>query len=210
MRCLVGIALVAIWSASMGCLGDGETNLPVGVSVPMPPFTNNTEMTAVQERRRAGIELMGLKNIADGDTNICYSCWSAPTSIVVNSVSYSVSTGMCSSFSVSSTEASMPLSVDGFLIEKENEKEARIAAFAEIAGSSSFTPDIVATRYLVNQLNNDLLKIVNIEPQLGEEIFQSKNIYVRINAPTNAVEFAVAILNAGLPENERIAIPVSE
>ena len=38
------------------------------------------------------------------------------------------------------------------------------------------------------------------------ELYHRKNIYVRINAPTNAVDFAVAILNAGLPENERIAV----
>ena len=41
---------------------------------------------------------------------------------------------------------------------------------------------------------------------MNDEWNYSKNIYVRINAPTNAVDFAVALLNAGLPENERIAV----
>ena len=37
-----------------------------------------------------------------------------------------------------------------------------------------------------------------------------KNLVLHMCAQTNAVEFAVAILNAGLPENERIAMPVGE
>ena len=37
-----------------------------------------------------------------------------------------------------------------------------------------------------------------------------KNLVLHMCAQTNAVEFAVAILNAGLPENERISIPVGE
>ena len=204
------ITLVAIKSVVMCCFGDTQTNLPIGVEVPMPPFTNNNEGIAFQAWRQAGIELMRLKNIAEGDTNICYSCWNAPTSIVVNAVSYNVSTGICSSFSISSADSTVPFLADGFLIEKENEKEARIAAFAEIAGSSSFTPDVIAPRYLTSLLGNDLLRIRSIEPQLREEIYQSRNIYVRINAQTNAVDFAVAIINAGLPENERIVLPGGE
>ena len=200
------ITIVAISFIQTSCLGDAETNLPVGVVVPMPPFTNDNSAIAAQSWRQAGIELMQLKNVDDGDENSFYPQWIAPTSIVVNAFSYNVSTGICSSFSVSSVITAMPFSVEGFLIEKENEKEARIAAFAEIAGSSSFTTDIIASRYSINQFGNNLLRIASVEPQTGEEIYQSKNIYVRINAPTNALDFAVAIINAGLPENERIAV----
>ena len=207
MKYSLTIAMViVIGFVQTQCLLYGQTNLPSGVTVPMPPFTNNTEMGAVQEWRQSGIELMCLKNIAAGDTNVCFSRWIAPTSIVVNANLYNVSTGICSSFSILSVDTSMPFVVDGFLIEKESEKEARIAAFAEIAGASCFTPNVIAARYLVNQRENGLLSIAGISPQMGEEIFQSKNIYVRINAPTNAVDFAVAILNAGLPENERIPV----
>lgn len=35
----------------------------------------------------------------------------------------------------------------------------------------------------------------------------SKNIIMRVRCAANAIDFAVAIFNAGLPENERIVIP---
>ena len=211
MKSLFVITSIAICSAVICCRGDAQTNLPSGVVVPMPPFTNNNDVAATQDWRLSGIELMHLKNIEEGDAELRYSHWTAPTSIVVNTISYNVTTGVCSSFSVLSVDATMPFSADGFLVEKDNEKEARIAAFAEIAGSSSFTIDIVSARYAVNQIGNDLLRIASIEPQSGEdEIYQSKNIFVRINAPSNALDFAVAILNAGLPEAERIVLPPQE
>ena len=41
-------------------------------------------------------------------------------------------------------------------------------------------------------------------------LLSSKNIMLEVHAPTNALDFAVAIINAGLPEGERIAVPTEE
>ena len=210
MRLLHAWILIVICSSSIGSLGVSQTNLPIGVVIPLPSFTNNDSMAAFQSWRQSGIELMRLKNVVDGDVDLRYSRWIAPTSIVVDAVLYNVSTGACSSFLVVNADTSTPISVDGFLMEKENEQEARIEAFAEIAGSSSFTPDVVADRYSVNLFGTNLLRIASIESQCAEEVYQSRNLYIKINAPTNALDFAVAIINAGLPEGERIAVPTEE
>lgn len=113
--------------------GNGEMQIPAGVSLPpMPSLVPTSETVLAQQKRQDGIELMQLMSVSDGDAILHYSDWSFPTSIVVNAVRYLVETGLVNTFDIVLADNCHSNLADGYVGIKENEKEARIAAFAEM------------------------------------------------------------------------------
>ena len=83
----------------------------------------------------------------------------------------------------------------------------RIAAFAEMA-SCSIPIDSIYSDYSFTQVSSGFMRVgLSNQVTRTHEVFTSKNITVCIRAATNAADFARELINAGLPEAERIPLP---
>jgi len=190
--------------------GDGEMQIPAGVSLPpMPSLVPSSETVLVQQKRQDGIELMQLMSVSDGDASLHYSDWSFPTSIVVNAVRYLVETGLVNTFDIVQADNCHSNVADGYVDIKENEKEARIAAFAEMgSGSIVITQD--RNPYVFSSPLTGLWRLgLTNHVERTHEAFVSRNVTIVLWAATNGTDLATALLNAGLPEAERIPVTPS-
>ena len=180
----------------------------------LPPIRHSTREERYQQFLNDGRWLMELKGIPAGDETLVCTNWACPTSIVVDAKQYSVATNMgrrVMHFSVMTTNVP-PLKVaNGYIDMATNGTMARLVAFANWAQTSIYLPDYargVAVQDIGPSTNmlfvTDAFPISN-EIQMGYLTY--KNIMLEVHAPTNALDFAVAIINAGLPEGERIAVP---
>lgn len=198
-------AVLALWCLCL--LGIESYQLPAGVSLPMPSLVPTSEAELAQQKRQDGIQFMQLMNVPDGDTSLHYSNWAFPTSIVFNAVLYNVVTGLANTFDIVLTDNCYSNVADGYVAIKENEKEARIAAFAEMA-SCSIPIDSIYSDYSFTQVSSGFMRVgLSNQVTRTHEVFTSKNITVCIRAATNAADFARELINAGLPEAERIPLP---
>ena len=163
---------------------------------------------------RNGKNLMELKGIPDGDeTQVCTN-WFCPTSIVVNAEQYQVVTNKCLTltyFKVLTTNESPIMVASGDIEVLTNGKVARCNAFAHRAQTSLYLPDYassVAVQCIgtaTNMLFVTYTSFLSDEMPTGNLVY--KNIALEIDAPTNSIFFAAAIINEGLQENERIPLP---
>jgi len=168
----------------------------------------------------AGLELMSALNVPEGDENLSFSCWSYPTSIVIRTVPYHVDVGWresgCKVYATN--DMTHPLA-DVYVLRMPNEKKARLFKIGSIARNCSL-PRISLVRqlsveYLDSTTNTLFVSWKKKDHDLDGTLI-SKNLMMTIrgytnivdfaDVSTNAVDFAVAILNAGLPENERISV----
>ena len=188
--------------------GNGEMQIPAGVSLPpMPSLVPTSETVLAQQKRQDGIELMQLMSVSDGDAILHYSDWSFPTSIVVNAVRYLVETGLVNTFDIVLADNCHSNVADGYVGIKENEKEARIAAFAEM-GSGSIAINQYRNPYVFSSPLTGLWRLgLTNHVEWTHEAFVSRNVAIIIRTATNGMDFAASLLNAGLPENERIPLP---
>ena len=192
----------------MPLCGNGDWQIPEGVSLPVPLVQTLSESESAQLRRQDGIELMQAMNVPDGSLAVRYSEWSFPTSVVIGAISYQVVTGELNSFTVESLAVPSTKLADGFVQVEANEKEARIAAFGEVASSTSFTFDWVARAFSFTPVMPGVMRLgLTNQSANVEEAFVNKNLVVFIRAPSNGVTIATSLINAGLPENERIPLP---
>ena len=182
--------------------------IPAGVSLPpMPSLVPTSETVLAQQKRQEGIELMQLMSVSDGDAILHYSDWSFPTSIVVNAVRYLVETGLVNTFDIVLADNCHSNVADGYVGIKENEKEARIAAFAEM-GSGSIAITQYRNPYVFSSPLTGLWRLgLTNHVEWTHEAFVSRNVAIIIRTATNGMDFAASLLNAGLPENERIPLP---
>ena len=177
----------------------------------LPPITYPTKEEQFADFLNDGKWLMALKGIPDGDETLVCTNWTCPTSIVVNAEQYSVMTNMGRwgmRFKVMTTNVP-PLKVaDGNIQIATNAATARLVTFANCANTSLYLPDY-ALGVSVQSLDvaTNVMAITRYSHPSDESDLICKNIMLKMYAQTNAVDFAVAILNAGLPENERIVIP---
>ena len=161
-----------------------------------------------------GKQLMALKGIPDGDETLICTNWVYPTSIVVNAQQYLLETNKCLSltyFEVMTTNDPPEKVASGGVEVKANGKIARWVAFARKAQTSLRLSDY-APRVVVQGIGSatNMLFVTSRSSQHGYIVRSElvyKNIALEIRAPTNAVDFAAAIINAGLPEEERIPLP---
>ena len=180
----------------------------------LPPITYPTKEEQFSDFLHDGKWLMELKGIPDGDETLVCTNWVCPTSIVVNAEQYSVMTNLNLlgiSFKVMTTNEP-PLKVaDGNIQIATNAATARLVTFANCANTSLYLPDYalgVSVQSLDTSTN--VMAIVRYCHSTDECDLICKNIMLKMYAQTNALDFAVAIINAGLPENERIVIPSGE
>ena len=158
----------------------------------------------------SGQELMSALDVPEGDENLSFSSWSYPTSVVIRTIPYRVDVQWLESgCKVYSTNDFFQPLADIYVVRLPNEKIARIYKFGNTAlGCSRMTESLargLSVEYLDQTTNTLFVSYKRYDPRL-ENFLISKNIIVGIRCATNALDFAVAILNAGLPENERITI----
>ena len=161
-----------------------------------------------------GQGLMAALDVPEGDESQFFSWWNYPTSIIVRTIPYRIDvTWLESGCKVYSTnDISHPLA-DVVVTRMSNGKNARLYGFGCIALGCSLPTESLVRRLSVEYLDpaTNLLFVSRKRYDPNRVNFLiSKNIIVGVRCATNALDFAVAILNAGLPENERIVIPPGE
>ncbi len=179
----------------------------------LPPITYPTQEETYADYLNNGKQLMALKGIPEGDETLVCTNWVCPTSIVVNAQQYIVETNKCLSltyFKVLTTN-DPPVEVASGDIEVEaNGKVARCVVFAHRAQASicfsDQAPSVVVQG--IGSATNMLFVTYAAYPQdlVQKGYLVYKNFTLEVHAPTNAVDFAAAIINAGLPEEERIPL----
>lgn len=184
------------------------------LSSSLPPITYSTKDEMLADFMENGKWLMDLKGIPDGDETLVCTNWVCPTSIVVNAEQYLVETNKCLTltyFKVLTTNEP-PVKVASGDIEMQSDgKVARCTAFAHRAQTSLYLPDYahgVTVQVIGSESNMLFVSYRSLRPgKMQKGHLAYKNITLEVNAPTNAVDFAAAIINAGLPEEERIPQP---
>ncbi len=188
----------------------------------LPPITHMTAEMEQQESRDRGHRLMALKDIPDGDAALVCTNWVCPTSIVVSAVRYDVITNMWEGtikFDVLTTNLPPEKIAKGEVETKENGLEARLSAFID-ESLTSMALQIYASGLIVLPVDpaTNMMFMSNIDedPQEWRRLIY-KNLYVCYNVnsiatnsvATNALAFTSEIINAGLPEEDRIPLPPS-
>ena len=202
---LLPVVLLAV--ICMPLCGNGDWQIPEGVSLPVPLVQTLSESERAQLKRQDGIELMQAMNVPDGSLTVQYSGWSFPTSVVIGASSYQVVTGELNSFTVESLAVPSTKLADGFVQVEANEKEARIAAFGEVASSTSFTFDWVTRAFSFTPVMPGGMRLgLTNQTSNADEVFVNKNLAVFIRAASNSVTIATSLINAGLPEEDRIPL----
>ena len=185
----------------------------------LPSITYMTPEMEQQESRQRAHRLMELTGTSDGDATLVCTNWVCPTSIVVNAVRYDVVTNWLDDileFDIMTTNQSPEMVATGIVRRKENEQEARLSAFAS-RSYTSLTLQTFAQGVCVHAIGfaTNMLFVGNTyyEPDARQHLVY-KNLHVRYevmnnatnSVVTNALLFTSEIINAGLPESERVAV----
>lgn len=186
----------------------------------LPPVTYMTVETEQQESRDRGHRLMGLIGVPDADAALVCTNWICPTSIVVNVVRYDVATNWWDGtleFDILTTNDPSEKIANGEIEMKGNGLEARLSAFAD-ESLTSMALDVYATGVIPMPLdpatNMMFLSRVGADPESWQRLVY-KNLYVTYRVEnsatnsiaTNALKFISALINEGLPEEDRIPLP---
>ena len=173
-------------------------------SLETPPLPEEGESSAHQ----GGRHLMALMGVPHADETALCENWMLPTNIIVNGQSYSVITDSFEYIHVVLSAGPSDESARGRLFQFSDAREARISGFMQR----------ITTLGAVNEALN--LSVVNLDPATNmmflcskrgspsrRDVLIYKNLVLHMYAPTNAPFFAAEIINAGLPENERVPLP---
>lgn len=172
-------------------------------SLVTPPLLEEGETPGHQRGRH----LMALMGVPHADETALCENWTLPTNIIVNGQSYSVTTDSFEYIHAVLSANPSDESARGRLFQFPDAREARISGFMQRITSLG----------TVNEALN--LSVVNLDPATNmmflcskhgspsrRDVLIYKNLVLHMYAPTNAPFFAAAIINAGLPENERIPL----
>lgn len=181
-----------------------------------PPIRHSTRQERHQSFLNDGKKVMDIKGIPDASETLVCTNWLCPTSIVVNAMHYNLVTdewiGVISA-DVMTTNTPQVKKAHVKIYRDPNAREARRSVFAGLVQSDVFLPRDFAPRivaYNLDTITNMMFVTDSYYGGTNKQWVIYKNMTVSASAPTNAVDFAVAIINAGLPENERIVIPLGE
>ena len=181
----------------------------------LPPITYPTKEQMHERFLNDGKKLMDIKGIPDASETLVCTNWVCPTSIVMKAVRYSLVTdewmGVISADIMTTNLPAMKTA--HVKIEWEpNAKVARRTVFAAYNQSDSLSAitmaSFVTTRNL-DPMTNMMAVSKTYYGGTNEQFVLYRNLTVFVEAPTNAVDFAAAIINEGLPEAERISLPPS-
>ena len=175
--------------------------------IPPPPDPSEDWM------HQSSRHLMMLMGVQAGDMSAVCTNWFMPTNICLNGTSYDISRPEPDQFEIYMTTNAQQEVAHGRCYEFNNGKDARIEGFLLYLCQVKKGPIGTAFGLSVNNLDpaTNMLYLSSkegISPACN--VLICKNLVLHMCAPTNAVEFAVAILNAGLPENERIVVSTEE
>ena len=175
-------------------------------------------------------ELMSLLGVGDGSTNDVCRSWEAPGEISVGQDRYDVRIANGGGFTVTLSGASNE-AARCYVVQYANARSARRMEFGGWLGWKVVTPvsdpnrkpwevqsrlcpsssgrsdPRSAARFTVVVNVDSATNALYVTSKDGLEKFDAlvyKNLVLSISAPTNALEIAVALMNAGLPEDERI------
>ena len=174
------------------------------MSILPPPDPNEDWM------HQRGRHLMMLMGIQAGDMSAVCTNWNMPSNICVNGVSYGVSCDGSDEFDIH-TATNMQQSM-AYVRHHEfsNGKEARVEGF--LMYLRNVKRGQVGTAFGLSVSNLDpstnmmfLCSKKDVSPPCDILIY--KNLVLHVCAPTNAPLFAAEIINAGLPEEDRIPLP---
>ena len=178
-----------------------------------PPIRYVTREEIYERFLDEGKMLMDAKGIPDESETLVCTNWVCPTSIVVNAVQYSLVTDNWMGAIYADV---MPISISTgrvarvHVYKKPNAKEARRSVFAGFVQSDAIRPASFAPYIIARNLDphTNMLYVTDIDyGGTNNQWVLYRNIKVLVEAPTNGIDFATAIINAGLPESERIVLP---
>ena len=186
----------------------------------LPPITYMTDGLMRQEARQRGHKLMELKGVPDGDATLVCTNWICPTSIVVNATRYDVSTNLWNGrieFAIATTDQPSVKIATGDVGMEDNGQEARLSAFVG-ASATSMPLYVYAQGVLVmpvdSATNMMFLTYADCTPDDRSQLIY-KNIHIQYDVTsvaansiaTNALAFTAALINEGLPAEDRVPLP---
>ena len=156
---------------------------------------------------------MALMGVSHGEETAICTNWTMPTNIVVGGNSYTFTTDDSSFFHVVALTNVTEYLAKGYLERCSNGREARIHGFAQRMSFISVGTTVshalsLSVRNLDPSTNMMFLCSTHGIPDIRDVLIY-KNLVLHMCAETNAVNavaFAAEIINAGLPESERVAV----
>lgn len=136
------------------------------------------------------------------------SAWSFPTSIVVSGTAYRVKGNLFrKEFEVLSQDDTSCL-VRGSICRFTRAVDAWTGLFMD-AATASAPLDVVLQNCditVVGAQTNMLYLTRRGEERTKKGVLACRNLMIDIMGPSNGIDFAVAVMNAGLPEGERVSV----
>lgn len=175
------------------------------IRIRIPPPPEPREDWSHQRSRH----LMMLMGVPPGDESAVCTNWFRPTNICLNGTSYAVNHNGENSFEIYLASNVQQRVAYGWCYTFNNGKAARVEGFLTYLQAVHQGQIEAAMGLSVHNIdaatNMMFLCSQNGFPRTCEVLIY-KNIVLRICAPTNVVAFAAEIINAGLPESERIEV----
>ena len=160
--------------------------------------------TRLTERGR---DVMTLLRVPESCSWQNCSSWCFPTSIVVAGVSYRVESDVFrEEYVVHPLNGNTPVA-RGHVTRWTTVNDARVGAFGEYAVSSCL-PFVDIMNNLDAIAIGSQTNMIYLTPRYGLKrgILMCRNLNLDVHGPSNHVDFAVGVMNAGLKESERCAI----
>lgn len=174
----------------------------------LPVDTDLDEGIGRKEYER-GVELMRMMGIPDCQTSPLYSSWMFPTSIVVRGIAYHVKLSEnLGEFQLTVPTNHAEIVLSGSIVRQKDAFQCRRTGFGMMA-MSSLGVRSMANCTFVNYPISDTNTLYLSRPQGVSRhvgILGSRNLLIAMQSQcvTNFVEYSLALLNAGLPESERL------
>ena len=209
--CMKGIVQIVIGTA--GTLLIAAASAELAMKLPLSTLTENAEAHS------KSVELMSLMGIDDNGDTARVDNWSFPTSIVFNAVHYRVDPSMTDNsglFDICSQDNSGELVASGKMVRKQSALLARRYPFVDLAAECTVPLYNLSQMYALMPLDSS----TNIFYFSCKTNYPSSRIYLvykniamlmrfstsEQEIATNKLKFAAALMNAGLPENERVPL----
>lgn len=170
------------------------------------PLPMNAKVTANSVIVDRGMEIARLKGLGTITNGLTFSIWSFPHSIDVNGENY----GVCNDegvFSITShTNSAIRLAVGSV----SRVKDCQTAVTCGLGSLSMNNMNVWSAANTIGitcfSLGSNTVYHARSHGNRFNDVLICRNIFVRITSGhlTNNVDFAMALLNAGLPESERL------
>ena len=221
MRIVIVIPMFCVFALNLNAREALSPEMMFALTNGMPAHrTFNLNRSNESFYNRQGRRLMQMAQFPDGDENLVCANWECPTSIVVNAHRYEIRTN---SWGVEMTELRLIDSnsneIDYFsYVNKNNGKEAVLEAFSVEADGSMLLRDYFRNLIVLplDVSTNSLYLACNFESRYSRSELVYKSMVIKywprqrrdrplaIGDDVSPIAIMTAILNAGLPEDERI------